>query len=55
MVLDKKLKSLLLLLVFPGNTEVPDAMEMIFQSALTFGRKGAVSVLYLGLCVFVGL
>ncbi|KAM3217197.1 hypothetical protein T459_23017 [Capsicum annuum] len=26
----------------PGNTEVPDAMEMIFQSALTFGRKGAV-------------
>ncbi|KAJ8550994.1 hypothetical protein K7X08_000364 [Anisodus acutangulus] len=26
----------------PGNTEVPDAMEMIFQSALAFGRKGAV-------------
>ncbi|XP_019254672.1 PREDICTED: serine/threonine-protein kinase ATG1c-like isoform X2 [Nicotiana attenuata] len=26
----------------PGNTEVPDAMEMIFQSALDLGRKGAV-------------
>nr|GMC93743.1 serine/threonine-protein kinase ATG1c isoform X1 [Ipomoea batatas] len=25
-----------------GNTEVPDAMDMIFQSALDFGRKGAV-------------
>ncbi|KAK4345677.1 hypothetical protein RND71_035853 [Anisodus tanguticus] len=25
-----------------GNTEVPDAMEMIFQSALDLGRKGAV-------------
>ncbi|XP_059305522.1 serine/threonine-protein kinase ATG1c-like isoform X2 [Lycium ferocissimum] len=25
----------------PGNTEVPDAMEMIFQSALALGRKGA--------------
>nr|GME09933.1 serine/threonine-protein kinase ATG1c isoform X2 [Ipomoea batatas] len=29
-------------LVEPGNTEVPDAMDMIFQSALDFGRKGAV-------------
>ncbi|KAJ8532989.1 hypothetical protein K7X08_015878 [Anisodus acutangulus] len=26
----------------PGNTEVPDAMEMIFQSSLALGRKGAV-------------
>ncbi|XP_060176800.1 serine/threonine-protein kinase ATG1c-like isoform X2 [Lycium barbarum] len=26
----------------PGNTEVPDAMEIIFQSALDLGRKGAV-------------
>ncbi|CAN4116024.1 unnamed protein product [Withania somnifera] len=26
----------------PGNAEVPDAMEMIFQSALALGRKGAV-------------
>ncbi|MCD9561413.1 hypothetical protein HAX54_020519 [Datura stramonium] len=26
----------------PGNAEVPDAMEMIFQSALDLGRKGAV-------------
>ncbi|KAJ8570727.1 hypothetical protein K7X08_037699 [Anisodus acutangulus] len=26
----------------PGNTEVLDAMEMIFQSALDLGRKGAV-------------
>ncbi|KAM3288044.1 serine/threonine-protein kinase ATG1c isoform X2 [Capsicum chacoense] len=26
----------------PGNAEVPDAMEMIFQSALELGRKGAV-------------
>nr|GMC79071.1 serine/threonine-protein kinase ATG1c isoform X1 [Ipomoea batatas] len=28
--------------VEPGNTEVPDAMELIFQSALAMGRKGAV-------------
>ncbi|XP_009796102.1 serine/threonine-protein kinase ATG1c-like isoform X1 [Nicotiana tabacum] len=26
----------------PGNSVVPDAMEMIFQSALALGRKGAV-------------
>lgn len=26
----------------PGNSDVPDAMEMIFQSALDLGRKGAV-------------
>ena len=48
MVLDKKnLNSLVVLLSFSGNTEVPDAMEMIFQSALALGRKGAVSVLIL--------
>ncbi|KAH0695622.1 hypothetical protein KY284_015676 [Solanum tuberosum] len=29
------------------NTEVPDAIEMIFQSALALGRKGVVSVLIL--------
>ncbi|CAH9130572.1 unnamed protein product [Cuscuta epithymum] len=28
--------------VEPGNTDVPDAMEIIFQSALEMGRKGAV-------------
>ncbi|KAL8102311.1 serine/threonine-protein kinase ATG1c-like isoform X2 [Apium graveolens] len=26
----------------PGNTEMPDAMEAIFQSALTLGKNGAV-------------
>ncbi|KAA8518953.1 hypothetical protein F0562_016273 [Nyssa sinensis] len=28
--------------VEPGNTEMPDAMETIFQSALALGRNGAV-------------
>jgi len=27
-----------------GNTEMPDAMETIFQSALAFGRHGGVSI-----------
>ena len=29
----------------PGSTEMPDAMEMIFQSALALGRNGAVDEL----------
>ncbi|PNY08701.1 serine/threonine kinase family protein [Trifolium pratense] len=29
----------------PGNTEMPDAMETIFQSALAFGRHGGVEEL----------
>ncbi|KAJ7950250.1 Kinase family protein [Quillaja saponaria] len=29
----------------PGNTEMPDAMESIFQSALAFGRHGGVEEL----------
>ncbi|XP_027186839.1 serine/threonine-protein kinase ATG1c-like isoform X2 [Cicer arietinum] len=29
----------------PGNTEMPDAMETIFQAALTFGRHGGVEEL----------
>ncbi|XP_061353713.1 serine/threonine-protein kinase ATG1c-like isoform X3 [Gastrolobium bilobum] len=29
----------------PGNTEMPDAMETIFQSALAFGRHGGVKEL----------
>ncbi|XP_047332448.1 serine/threonine-protein kinase ATG1c-like isoform X2 [Impatiens glandulifera] len=29
-------------IVEPGNTEMPDAMETIFQSALSLGRDGAV-------------
>ena len=29
-----------------GSTEMPDAMEMIFQSALALGRNGAVSDLF---------
>ncbi|XP_038701963.1 serine/threonine-protein kinase ATG1c-like isoform X2 [Tripterygium wilfordii] len=29
----------------PGNTEMPDAMEMIFQSALALGRNGGVDEL----------
>lgn len=28
------------------NIEMPDAMETIFQSALTFGKNGGVSVIY---------
>ncbi|XP_022846633.1 serine/threonine-protein kinase ATG1c-like isoform X2 [Olea europaea var. sylvestris] len=30
----------------PGNTEMPDSMELIYQSALAFGRRGAVSTFY---------
>ncbi|KAL2485188.1 Protein kinase superfamily protein [Abeliophyllum distichum] len=33
--------------VEPGNMEMPDAMELIYQSALFFGRHGAVNE-YLG-------
>ncbi|KAG2690663.1 hypothetical protein I3760_09G199000 [Carya illinoinensis] len=29
----------------PGNTEMPDAMETIFESALAFGRRGGVEEL----------
>lgn len=28
-----------------GAAEMPDAMEIIFQKALTFGKSGAVSIL----------
>ncbi|XP_012850384.1 PREDICTED: serine/threonine-protein kinase atg1-like isoform X2 [Erythranthe guttata] len=31
----------------PGNMEMPDAMELVFQSALAFGKSGAV-VEYMG-------
>ncbi|KAG7017265.1 Serine/threonine-protein kinase ATG1c [Cucurbita argyrosperma subsp. argyrosperma] len=30
-------------IVEPGNTEMPDAIETVFQSALAFGRHGGVS------------
>ncbi|KAI8560595.1 hypothetical protein RHMOL_Rhmol04G0270300 [Rhododendron molle] len=30
----------------PGNSEMPDAMETIYQSALAWGRRGAVSVCF---------
>ena len=29
-----------------GSTEMPDAMEMILQSAIALGGKGAVSYLF---------
>lgn len=29
---------------FPDNTEMPDAMDVIFQSALEYGKSGAVSI-----------
>lgn len=32
-----------------GNTEMPDAMETIFESALAFGKSGAVSISFLSL------
>jgi hypothetical protein len=31
-------------LLIAGNTEMPDAMETIFQAALAFGRHGGVSI-----------
>lgn len=31
-------------MLIAGNTEMPDAMETIFQSALAFGRYGGVSI-----------
>jgi len=31
-------------ILIAGNTEMPDAMETIFQSALAFGRHGGVSI-----------
>lgn len=34
-----------------GNTEMPDAMETIFQAALAFGRRGGVSILSLSLAL----
>lgn len=36
-----------LLIMISGSTEMPDAMEMIFQSALSLGRHGGVSVFIL--------
>lgn len=43
-----------------GHTEMPDAMETIFQSALVFGRHGGVSIFfslfsYLGPWAFISL
>lgn len=29
---------------FPGNTEMPDAMDVVFQTALEYGKSGAVSI-----------
>ena len=29
---------------FPDNTEMPDAMDVIFQTALEYGKSGAVSI-----------
>ncbi|KAG5550299.1 hypothetical protein RHGRI_015305 [Rhododendron griersonianum] len=34
-------------LIEPGNTEMPDAMETIYQSALALGRHGAVSTCFI--------
>ena len=34
------------LIMIVGSTEMPDAMEMIFQSALALGRNGAASYLF---------
>ncbi|CAL5335000.1 unnamed protein product [Camellia sinensis] len=36
--------------IAPGNTEMPDAMETIYQSALALGRRGAVDE-YMGKAV----
>ena len=33
-----------------GNTEMPDAMETIFQAALDFGRRGGVSIYFSFAC-----
>lgn len=33
-------------LMVSGHTEMPDAMETIFQSALGFGKHGGVSILF---------
>lgn len=33
-----------------GSTEMPDAMETIFQSALALGRHGAVSIFFIPFC-----
>ena len=29
---------------FPDNTEMPDAMDVVFQTALEYGKTGAVSI-----------
>jgi len=31
---------------FSDNTEMPDAMDVVFQTALEYGKSGAVSSLY---------
>lgn len=36
-----------LFLIISGNTEMPDAMETIYQSALALGRHGAVSTCFI--------
>jgi hypothetical protein len=37
--------------LFPDNTEMPDAVEIIFQTALIYGTTGAVSISILGSCM----
>lgn len=32
--------------LFAGATKMPDAMEIIFQKAITLGKRGAVSNLH---------
>jgi hypothetical protein len=32
-------------LSFADNTEMPDAMDLIFQTALEYGKSGAVSIM----------
>lgn len=39
---------------FPGNTEMPDAMDVIFQTALEYGKSGAVSIsIWVDLFIYV--
>ena len=38
---------------FPDNTEMPDAMDVIFQTALESGKSGAVSItIFVSLFIF---
>ena len=38
-----------------GNTEMPDAIETVFQSALAFGRHGGVSTYIISFLIYLNL